>query len=269
MHSMHMPWYARVVFTAGRPFVLVAALVMSVPGEIRMAQIAGWHGWVTWLMPVSVSVYAGCAAVISEVRRRAKGPGRTTATIGAGAALGLALAAQVMAHLIDQGYMTTSAVLVAGVSSVPPLVVAHMLHMAATPPATMTAEERMRELQEALAEALAHLADAIDREGRELVSKAHGVRNGYEELAEEADELADEADETADELAGELAETGLAERQPRRRSRARKAVPLAVVEETVAAMQADGVKVNGKALAKRLQCSVRSGYRYLSEIQAA
>ncbi|MFF9644742.1 hypothetical protein [Kitasatospora aureofaciens] len=269
MHSMHMPWYARVVFTAGRPFVLVAALVMSVPGEIRMAQIAGWHGWVTWLMPVSVSVYAGCAAVISETRRRAKAPGRTTATIGAGAALGLALAAQVMAHLIDQGYMTTSAALVGAVSSVPPLVVAHMLHMAATPSATLTAEAEMQELTEALADLLAEMAEAIDRDARALVSKAHGVRNGYEELAEDAEELADETDEHTDSLIGDLAAAGLAGQEPRRQRRARKAVPLAAVEKAVAAMEADGVKVSGPALAERLGCSVRSGYRYLGDLQAA
>ncbi|MEU9044116.1 hypothetical protein AB0D63_20915 [Kitasatospora sp. NPDC048343] len=262
MSSMHMPWYARVVSVAGRPFVLVAALVMSVPGEIRMAQIAGWHGWVTWLMPVSVSVYAGCAAVISETRRRAKASGRTTATIGAGAALGLALAAQVMAHLIDQGYMTTSAPLVAAVSSVPPLVVAHMLHMAATPTATMTAEERMRELQEALTEALAHLDEAIHREARALIDEAYDVRGGYEELAEDAVELAGE-------LTGELAAAGMAEPKPQRQGRARKAVPLAVVKEAVAAMEREGEKVNGPSLAARLGCSIRSGYRYLGDLQAA
>ncbi|MFJ3907479.1 hypothetical protein [Streptomyces vinaceus] len=269
MIDMQMPWYARVVFTGGRPFVLVAALVMSVPGEIRMAQLAGWHGWVTWLMPVAVSVYAGCAAVISEMRRRAKAPGRTTATVGAGVALALALSAQVMAHLIDQGYMTTSAALVAAVSSVPPLVVAHMLHMAATPSATLTAEAEMQELRESLAELLAEMAEAIDYDARALMSEAYGVRDSYEELAEDAAQLADEADENTDALVGHLAATGPAGREPSRQKRARKAVPLAVVEKAVAAMQADGVKVSGPALAERLGCSVRSGYRYLGDVQAA
>ncbi|MGW2539669.1 hypothetical protein ACWC5I_02040 [Kitasatospora sp. NPDC001574] len=234
-----------------------------------MAEIAGWHGWITWLMPVTVSVYAGAAAVISEQRRRAKAPGRTSATVGAAAALGLALAAQVTAHLYDQGYVTTSALLVAAVSSVPPLVVAHMLHMAAVPAATMTAEEQMRELQEALAEALAHLDEAIDREARALIHKAYGVRDGYEELAEDADELAGEASEIADELTGELAAAGTAEPKLRRQGRARKAVPLAAVREAVAAMQREGEKVNGPSLAGRLGCSIRSGYRYLGDLQAA
>ncbi|MYT31734.1 MULTISPECIES: hypothetical protein [unclassified Streptomyces] len=269
MSSMHMPWYARSVFTGGRPLVLVAALVMSVPGEIRMAQLAGWQGWITWLMPVSISAYAACAAVISEVRRRAQAPGRITATIGAGAALGLALSAQVVAHLIDGGYMATSAILVAVVSAVPPLVVAHMLHMAATPPAAVTAEQRIAELEETLLLMTADLAESLDLEGRVLVSKAHGVKNTLNELAEEAEGLAAEADELAEGLIGEVAAAGVAKPKPRRNGNAKQAVPLAVVKETVAAMLSEGAKVNGKTLAGRLGCSERTGYRYLGAVKPA
>ncbi|MFJ8583541.1 hypothetical protein ACIRD2_02635 [Streptomyces sp. NPDC093595] len=269
MSSMHMPWYARVVFTAGRPLVLVAALVMSVPGEIRMAELAGWHGWTTWLMPVCVSAYAACAAVISDIRRRAKAPGRVTATIGAGAALGLALSAQVVAHLIDRGYMATSAILVAAVSAVPPLVVAHMLHMAAMPAAEVTAAEQMRELEETATYLAGELAEALDLAGRQLVATSHGILNEYEELSAAADELAAELDEITDELTGDLAEAEKAEQKPRQKGAARKAVPLTVVKNTVAAMQAEGKKVTGETLAERLGCSKRSGYRYLGEVRAA
>ncbi|MEU0739245.1 hypothetical protein [Streptomyces sp. NPDC006134] len=266
---MHMPWYARVVSTAGRPFVLVAALVMSVPGEIRMAQLAGWHGSITWLMPVCVSAYAACAAVISEVRRRSGLPGRVTATIGAGMALGLALAAQVVAHLIDRGYLHTSAMLVAVVSAVPPLVVAHMLHMAATPAAEQKAAEQMRELEATTAFFARELAEALDLAGRQLVARSHGVTNEWNELVAGAEELAAQIDQELDQRDAELAAVETAERKPRRQGRARKAVPLKVVKETVAAMQAEGEKVSGPALAERLGCSVRSGYRYLGEVQVA
>ncbi|MFI1799843.1 hypothetical protein ACH427_21160 [Streptomyces sp. NPDC020379] len=274
MSTMRMPWYARVVFTAGRPFVLVAALVMSVPGEIRMAQIAGWQGWVTWLMPVCVSAYAACAAVISEARRRLDLPGRVTATIGAGAALGLALSAQVVAHLIDRGYMASSAILVAVVSAVPPLVVAHMLHMAATPAAEQKAIEQMRELEGVAAFFAGELAEALDLAGRQLVSKSRGIVNEYDELTEAASELADEYGELTHEVDGELAEAQQAATQPRngngrQSGPSRKAVPLTVVKETVAAMKAEGAKVSGPTLAERLGCSVRSGYRYLGEVQVA
>ncbi|QXE37133.1 hypothetical protein KQY30_25855 [Streptomyces sp. GMY02] len=267
--SMQMPWYARTVFVAGRPLVLVAALAMSVPGEIQMAQAAGWHGWVAWLMPVCISAYAAAAAVIAEVRRRMALPGRLTATIGAGAALGLALSAQVVAHLIEQSYMHTSAVLVALVSAVPPLVVAHMLHMAATPAGEMTASAQIRQLEELVAAMAGEMADAFEREGNALVSKAHCVKNSYEELAADIERLVAQADAMADEFAGDLAAAKQVEPKPRRQGSARKAIPVKVVKEAVAAMQAEGKKVTGLTLAERLGCSERSGYRYLGEISIA
>ncbi|MCJ0870270.1 helix-turn-helix domain-containing protein [Streptomyces sp. AP-93] len=269
MTNMKMPWYAKAVFVGGRPLVLVAALVMSVPGEIRMAEIAGWQGWITWLMPVCVSAYAACAAVIATQRHLAKAPGRVTATIGAGVALALALSAQVVAHLIDRGYMTTSALLVAVVSSVPPLVVAHMLHMAAMPAEELAAWDRVREVEQTAAYLAGELAEALDLAGRQLLSKSHGVANGYDELAEIVDELAADVADLVDEIAEELAEAATAESKPRRQRTQRKAVPLAVVKTTIAAMKASGEKITGQTLAERLGCSERSGYRYLGEAQAA
>ncbi|MFI5763883.1 hypothetical protein ACIA8F_23460 [Streptomyces sp. NPDC051563] len=269
MTNMQMPWYAKAVFVGGRPLVLVAALVMSVPGEIRMAEIAGWRGWVTWLMPVCVSAYAACAAVIATQRHLAKAPGRVTATIGAGVALALALSAQVVAHLIDRGYMTTSALLVAVVSSVPPLVVAHMLHMAAMPAEELAAWDRVREAEETTAYLAGELAEALDLAGRQLVSKSHGIANSYEELTETVDELTADAAGLVDEIAEELAEAAATESKPHRQRAQRKAVSPGVVKNTIAAMKASGEKVTGLTLAERLGCSERSGYRYLGEAQAA
>ena len=134
--SIDLPWYAKLVFKAGRPVVLVAALLMSIPGEIHLAIVAGWSPDVAKLMPVCVSVYAACSAVISDVAKRRNLPTRKSALLGAGAALVLALCAQDVSHLIEQNYMHSSAVLVGIVSAIPPLVVAHMLHMAAAPAQT-------------------------------------------------------------------------------------------------------------------------------------
>jgi MFS family permease len=131
--SMKMPWYAWIVFRCGRPLVLVAALLMSIPGEIHLAEVAGWSHDVAKLMPVCVSAYAACSAVIADVAKRRQLPNRWSALIGAGVALALALSAQVISHLISENYMHSQAYLVAAVSAVPPLVVAHMLHMAAAP----------------------------------------------------------------------------------------------------------------------------------------
>ncbi|GHA13604.1 hypothetical protein ACFOOM_32330 [Streptomyces echinoruber] len=121
-----LPWYARPsAFT-----VLGAALVMSAPGEYSLAVLAGWSPWVAWLMPVCVSVYAAVAAMFVDSRPKGA-PGRGTAILGAAGALALALAAQVTAHLISAGYAQSSAWLVAAVSAVPPVVVAHIMHMVA------------------------------------------------------------------------------------------------------------------------------------------
>jgi len=131
--SFVLPWYARWVFRAGPPLAMVAALLMSIPGEIHMATLAGWTPGYARLMPVCVSIYAASAAIVAAVSKRFALPGRKSALLGAAAALGLAVSAQTIAHLIQLDYMDMSGVLVAGVSCVPPLVVAHMLHMAAWP----------------------------------------------------------------------------------------------------------------------------------------
>ncbi|MFJ5882709.1 hypothetical protein [Kitasatospora cineracea] len=128
-----LPWYGQLVFKTGRPIVLVAALVMSIPGEIHLAMAAGWSQGYARLMPVCVSAYAACAAIIAEVAKRKGLPGRKSAQAGAVAALVLALAAQDISHLISLNYMGVTSVLVALVSAIPPCVAAHMLHMAATP----------------------------------------------------------------------------------------------------------------------------------------
>ncbi|MFD8594515.1 hypothetical protein ACFV1L_05900 [Kitasatospora sp. NPDC059646] len=139
--TIELPWYATLVFKLGRPVVLVAALLMSIPGEVHLAAVAGWDSvqvgdWtfnVAGLMPVCVSVYAACSAVIADVAKRLKLPGRKSALAGAAVALALALAAQGISHLIELNYLGSGWILVLAVSAIPPLVAAHMLHMAAAP----------------------------------------------------------------------------------------------------------------------------------------
>ncbi|WP_340376646.1 hypothetical protein U5640_17010 [Streptomyces sp. SS7] len=147
--SIDLPPYAKAVFKYGRPIVLLTALLMSIPGEIHLAEVAGWDSVTIWdwtfnvaaLMPVCVSVYAACSAVIADVSKRLKLPNRRSALAGAVAALGLALAAQDVSHLIEQDYMGTSWLLVGAVSAIPPLVAFHMLHMAAAPESTASVVE--------------------------------------------------------------------------------------------------------------------------------
>ncbi|MFJ2187864.1 hypothetical protein ACIOJE_07830 [Kitasatospora sp. NPDC087861] len=139
--AVDLPWFAKTAFKFGRPIAFIAALIMSVPGEIHLAEVAGWSPGYARLMPVCVSVYAACAAVISDVAKRLDLPGRKSALVGAVAALVLAICAQDISHLIALDYMGAGAVLVAAVSAIPPLVVAHMMHMAAAPKSTATAVE--------------------------------------------------------------------------------------------------------------------------------
>lgn len=132
------PWYARLATTAGRPAVLAATLIMSMPGEYHVAKFAGWSDPWAYGMPFSLSAYAGIAAVVAATRPKGA-RGRVSATIGAGFAIVLALAAQVVAHLVQTGHMDhNQAWLIAVTSMVPPAVLAHLLHLAATPVAKAT-----------------------------------------------------------------------------------------------------------------------------------
>ncbi|MEU3700972.1 hypothetical protein AB0E82_01965 [Streptomyces anulatus] len=132
------PWYARTATSAGRPAVLAATLVMSMPGEYHVAKIAGWSDPWAYGMPFALSAYAGIAAVVAATRPKGA-RGRLSAQLGAGFAIVLALAAQVVAHLVQTGHMNgNQAWLIAVTSMVPPAVLAHLLHLAATPTPVVT-----------------------------------------------------------------------------------------------------------------------------------
>lgn len=131
--SPRTPWYTRLATTAGRPAVLAATLIMSMPGEYHVARFAGWSDPWAYGMPFSLSAYAGIAAVVAASRPKGA-RGRVSATTGAAFAIVLALAAQVVAHLVNTGHMDhNQAWLIAVTSMVPPAVLAHLLHLAATP----------------------------------------------------------------------------------------------------------------------------------------
>lgn len=130
------PLWVRGLTAGGRPIVLAVALLMCAPGEYHLARAAGWSQQFAYGMPVVLSAYAGIAAAVASTRRRGD-RGRWSAILGACLALGLAMAAQVVSHLIGTGHLAASqAWLVAVTSLVPPAVVGHLLHLAATPPGT-------------------------------------------------------------------------------------------------------------------------------------
>jgi hypothetical protein len=128
------PLWVRGLTAGGRPIVLSVALLMCAPGEYHLAETAGWDDPFTYGMPVVLSAYAGIAAAVASTRRRGD-RGRWSAIIGACLALGLAMAAQVVSHLITTGHVIADQpVLIAVTSLVPPAVVGHLLHLAASPP---------------------------------------------------------------------------------------------------------------------------------------
>ena len=128
------PLWVRGLTAGGRPVVLSVALLMCAPGEYHLAETAGWNDPFTYGMPVVLSAYAGIAAAVASTRRKGD-RGRWSAIIGACLALGLAMAAQVVSHLITTGHVVADQpVLIAVTSLVPPAVVGHLLHLAASPP---------------------------------------------------------------------------------------------------------------------------------------
>lgn len=140
------PLYARLTAVISRPLVLISALVISMPAEIQLARASGFSNNFEYLMPLVLSAYSAASAVIATTRPRGT-KGRKSAIAGSGVALGMALSAQVVGHLISSGYMSSGPGLVAAVSSVPALAAAHMLHLAALPKSTVgvTGEDSGRE----------------------------------------------------------------------------------------------------------------------------
>jgi len=109
---------------------------MCAPGEHHLAVLAGWDSRLAWLMAAVLAAYAGIAAAVAGARP-AGAPGKRSAVLGAVVSLGLAMSAQPISHMFVVGHWTADPAapvwLVAVVSCIPPLVLGHLLHLAATP----------------------------------------------------------------------------------------------------------------------------------------
>jgi hypothetical protein len=123
----------------GWPVVAVIAMIMCAPGEHHLAMMAGYTDRIgvvelAWGMPACLVAYAGIAASVAT--RRAKGTqGRRTAVAGAFLSLGAAMSAQPISHMFVTGHWDSDPApvwIVWAVSVVPPLVVGHLMHMAAS-----------------------------------------------------------------------------------------------------------------------------------------
>ncbi|MGW0628823.1 hypothetical protein [Streptomyces sp. NPDC002758] len=159
--------------------------------------------------------------------------GRASALVGAGMALSLALAAQVTAHLIASGYMGTSAFLVAATSAVPPVVVAHLLHLAAAP----------RAASEPL------MAASTDTTAGKSVG---APQTAAESPAERV--IPDDLWQDFEKSAPDSVESVANDDRPN----------TDIIRSAVAALSAAGQRVTGAELARYFGVSERTGRRYLA-----
>lgn len=135
-HPISTPWWVRAFTAAGRPVVAIVVLIMCAPGEHHLAVLAGWDHRLAWGMAGVLAAYAGIAAAVASARP-VGAPGKRSAIAGAVLSLGTAMAAQPVSHMFVTGHLSseprTPLWLVIAVSCVPPLVLGHLLHLAATP----------------------------------------------------------------------------------------------------------------------------------------
>ncbi|MGW7085040.1 hypothetical protein ACWGH2_16330 [Streptomyces sp. NPDC054871] len=130
------PRWVSLLTDLGRPVVAAWVMIMCAPGEHHLGRLAGWSDHLAWGMAGVLAAYAGIAAAVAS--KRPKGaPGKTSAVVGAWLSLGTAMSAQPISHMFVTGHWTAEprppVWLVVAVSCVPPLVLGHLLHLAATP----------------------------------------------------------------------------------------------------------------------------------------
>lgn len=129
-----VPEWVNVFRRWGVPVAAILVLVLCAPGEQHLGDLSGWSYRMSWGLSGLFTLYAGLASVIST--QLPKGSrGKTSSVWGAFLSLLLAMAAQPISHMFVTGYIDVTPRpplwLVVSVSSVPPLILGHLLHFAA------------------------------------------------------------------------------------------------------------------------------------------
>lgn len=136
LYDTPTPRWVSLLTDVGRPVVAAWVMIMCAPGEHHLGKLAGWSDHLAWGMAGVLAAYAGIAAAVAS--KRPKGaPGKGSAVAGAWLSLATAMSAQPISHLFVTGHWSADprppVWLVVTVSCVPPLVLGHLLHLAATP----------------------------------------------------------------------------------------------------------------------------------------
>lgn len=265
MPSSALPWYLKGILYVGIPSACLAALYLSIPGEVALARTAGWSAHYAPAMPVCLSVYALSAGAIAAYRRKMALPGQLTALIGSLMALVLAMSAQSISHLIEQSYMSTSAFLVVAVSCVPPLTIAHLVHMAETPAQVRTASEEMDDMRRLLHAYMTETADSLISGSGSLIRKYDHVSAEASALCEAAAQVLREAEDVVAEAERAMAAEDDDESHGNRRG-PRKAVPADKIKAAAKELEMSGEKVTGGRLAALLGVSPATGTRYMQDV---
>ncbi len=251
------PWYIKGILYVALPAACIAALYLSIPGEVALARTAGWSEHYAPAMPVCLSVYALSAGAIATYRRKMELPGQVTALVGSLMALLLAMSAQSISHLIEQDYMNSSALLVVAVSCVPPLTIAHLVHMAETPSQVKTASQQMAELTGMIDYLSVELTHVLSAHTDDALTYSRSLTEGYDKITADLRELTEVAESANERIAAALS--------PKRGAGPKKAVPEEKIKEAARELKAKGEKVTGPRLAALLGVGESTAARYISQ----
>ncbi|MFG3176544.1 hypothetical protein ACGFZC_15970 [[Kitasatospora] papulosa] len=254
-----VPWYIKAVLRVAIPAACLAALYLSIPGEVALAKAAGWSDKYAPAMPICLSVYALAAGAISGFRRKMKLPGEKTALLGGVMALSLAMGAQSISHLIEQSYMQGSAVLTVAVSCIPPLVIAHLIHMAETPSEVQSASDELEELRD-LSQHL--MTELVASESVTLTSHAHRVLGALNTSNGIVEDLAEETEEMNEKLRQLLEEEEAKLREEQEGARKKHRSLTRSIAQTRKEIEGKGQTATVAKVCKALRISQATYYRY-------
>ncbi|MER6102441.1 hypothetical protein ABT115_08940 [Streptomyces sp. NPDC001832] len=262
MPSSALPWYLKGILYVALPAACLAALYLSIPGEVALAKTAGWSEHYAPAMPVCLSVYALSAGAIATYRRKMRLPGQMTALLGSLMALILAMSAQSISHLIEQSYMTTSALLVVAVSCVPPLTIAHLVHMAETPSQVKTADEEKAELRGMIDYLSEELTTSLASQSLTLVSRASAVVRELESLTKVTEEASEKVEKESESVEDILTGEEKAQHDEESKTRRKHLALARSIQETRESLEARGTTVTVADVCKALGISQATYYRY-------